>query len=137
MNICSHFLHFLSGWMKLWTGDVHRNLLCVCVSFMKTCAVKASLYLQAILTLYSFFSVCCPILVKSMYICVNNEQDALYRLIYYSKSTLHVSGDVFAHHWEHLTVFTVSGSVHPSCCQLPASISVLTMEITNKVHYID
>ena len=41
----------------------------------------------------------------------NNEQDALYRLIYYSKSALHVSGDVFAHHQEHLTVFTVSGSV--------------------------
>jgi hypothetical protein len=28
----------------------------------------------------------------------NNQQDALYRLIYYSKSVLHVSGDVFAHH---------------------------------------
>ena len=31
----------------------------------------------------------------------------IYRLIYYSKSALHVSGDVFAHHQEHLTVFTV------------------------------
>ena len=30
----------------------------------------------------------------------NNQQDALYRLIYYSKSALHVSGDVFAHHQE-------------------------------------
>jgi hypothetical protein len=48
----------------------------------------------------------------------NNQQDALYRLIYYSKSALHVSGDVSAHHQEHLTVFTVSGSVHPSCCRL-------------------
>ena len=38
----------------------------------------------------------------------------LYRLIYYSKSALHVSGDVFAHHQEHLTVFTASGSIHPS-----------------------
>ena len=38
----------------------------------------------------------------------------LYRLIYYSKSALHVSGDVFAHHQEHLTVFTVSGSIHYS-----------------------
>jgi hypothetical protein len=47
----------------------------------------------------------------------NNQQDALYRLIYYSKSALHVSGDVFAYHQEHLTVFTVSGSAHPSCCQ--------------------
>jgi len=43
----------------------------------------------------------------------------LYRLIYFSLSALHVSGDVFAHHQEHLSVFTVSGSIHPSCCQLP------------------
>jgi len=35
-------------------------------------------------------------------------------LIYYSKSALHVSGNVFAHHQEHLTVFAVSGSVHPN-----------------------
>ena len=27
-------------------------------------------------------------------------------------------GDVCAEHQEHLTVFTVSGSVHPSCCRL-------------------
>ena len=45
----------------------------------------------------------------------NNQQDVLYKLIYYSKSALHVSGDVFAHHQEHLTVFAVSGRVHPSC----------------------
>jgi hypothetical protein len=44
----------------------------------------------------------------------------LYRLIYYSKSAVHVSGDVLAHHQEHLTAFTVSGSVHPSCCRLVA-----------------
>jgi hypothetical protein len=30
----------------------------------------------------------------------------LYGLIHYSKSTLHVSSDVFAHHQEHLIVFT-------------------------------
>jgi hypothetical protein len=36
----------------------------------------------------------------------NNQQDALYRLIYYSKLALHVSGNIFAHHQEHLTVFT-------------------------------
>jgi hypothetical protein len=42
----------------------------------------------------------------------------LYRLIHYSKSALHVSGDVFANHQEHLTVFTLSGSIHPSCCRL-------------------
>jgi hypothetical protein len=54
----------------------------------------------------------------------NNQQDALYRLIYYSKSALHVSGVVSAHHQEHLTVFTVSGSVHPCCCWLAAGSSL-------------
>ena len=53
----------------------------------------------------------------------NNQQDALYRLIYYSKSAMHVSGDVFTHHQAHLTVFTVSGSVHPSCCWLASRMS--------------
>ena len=48
----------------------------------------------------------------------NNQQDELYRLIYYSKLALYILGDVFAHHQEHLTVSTVSGSVHPSCCRL-------------------
>ena len=48
----------------------------------------------------------------------NNQQDALNRLIYYSKSTLHVLDYVFAHHQEHLTVFTVSGSVHPTRCTI-------------------
>jgi hypothetical protein len=47
----------------------------------------------------------------------NYQQEALYRLIHYSKSALHVSG-VFPHHQENLTVFTVSGSVHPSSCRL-------------------
>jgi hypothetical protein len=41
----------------------------------------------------------------------------IYRLLYYSLSALHVSGDIFAHHQEHLTVFTVSGSVHPKLLQ--------------------
>jgi len=36
-------------------------------------------------------------------------------------SALHVSGDTFAHHQEHLTVFTVKP----------------TMKITNKMHDID
>jgi len=37
----------------------------------------------------------------------------LYRLIYFSLSAQQVSGDVFAHHQEHLTAFTVSDSIHP------------------------
>ena len=41
----------------------------------------------------------------------------LYRLIYYPYSALHVSDVVFAHQ-EHLTVFTASGSILPSCCRL-------------------
>ena len=51
----------------------------------------------------------------------NNMQ--LYRLIYYSKSALHVLGDVCVHRQEHLTVFKVSGSVHPSCCRLVSWMS--------------
>ena len=58
---------------------------------------------------------------QKLHLYENNQQDALYRLIYYFKSALHVSGDVFSHHQEHLTEFTVSGSVHPSCCRLPAT----------------
>ena len=52
-----------------------------------------------------------------------SSQQQLYRLIYYSKSSLHVSGDVFAHHQEYLSVFTVSGSVHPGCCRLVSRMS--------------
>jgi hypothetical protein len=47
----------------------------------------------------------------------------LYRLIYFSLSALHVSDDVFTHHQEQLTVFTVSGSIHPGCCQLVSWMS--------------
>jgi hypothetical protein len=36
----------------------------------------------------------------------------LYRLIYYSKSVLYVSGDVFAHYQEHVTVFTALVDFH-------------------------
>jgi hypothetical protein len=53
----------------------------------------------------------------SWYNYANNQQGALYILIYYSRWALHVSGDVFVHHQEHLTVFTISVSVHPSCCR--------------------
>jgi hypothetical protein len=37
----------------------------------------------------------------------NNQQDALYRLIYCSKSALHVSGNVFAHHQEHDCIYSI------------------------------
>jgi hypothetical protein len=53
---------------------------------------------------------------------VTNKKQ-LYRLIYYSKPALHVSGDAFAHHQEHLTVFTLSGIVRPSCCRLVSWMS--------------
>ena len=49
----------------------------------------------------------------------------LYTLIYYSQLALHVSGDVFVHHQEHLTVFTASGSLqmcHPRCACVYRSI---------------
>jgi hypothetical protein len=57
-------------------------------------------------------SVHCDAIMK-----VTNKMQ-LDKLIYYSKSALRVLSEVFTHHREHLTVFTISGSVHPSCCRL-------------------
>jgi len=45
------------------------------------------------------------------------------RLIYYSLSVLHVSGDIFAHHQKHLTVFTASGTIHQYRCRLVSWMS--------------
>jgi len=61
----------------------------------------------------------------------------LYRLIYFSLSALHVSGDIFVHHQEHLTVFTVSGSIHPSSCRLVSWMSWnLTMWFVRRVYTV-
>ena len=53
-------------------------------------------------------------------IAIDDQQDAtiLIYLFIYSQSALRVSGDVFAHHHEHLSVFTASGIVHRCCCRL-------------------
>ena len=63
----------------------------------------------------------------------------IYRLIYYSKLALHVSGDVFAHHQENLSVFRVSGSIHPGCCYLVSWMGPKHVELTkkNKLTHID
>ena len=45
-------------------------------------------------------------------------------LFIYSYSALHVSGDVFAHHQEPVTVFTASGNVHRCCCRLSAGSNI-------------
>jgi len=58
----------------------------------------------------------------------------LYKLIYYSKSALRVSGDVFAHHQKHLTVFTVSDGVHPSCCRLVSWMSWMGENIARNTY---
>jgi len=44
-------------------------------------------------------------------------------------AALRVSGDVFAHHQEHLTVFTASGSVHQSSCRLVSGMSWLLQQL--------
>jgi hypothetical protein len=41
----------------------------------------------------------------------------LFGLFICTQSALHVSGEVFAHHQEHLTVFTTSDIVHLCCCR--------------------
>jgi hypothetical protein len=57
------------------------------------------------------------------YIVMNYENIQQGTLIYYSKSAVLASDDVFAHHEERLTVSTVSGSVHPSHCRLVSWMS--------------
>jgi hypothetical protein len=51
---------------------------------------------------------------------IDDQQDAAFLvcLFIYSQSALHVSGDVFTHHQEHLTVFTAPDIVHLYCCRL-------------------
>jgi len=48
----------------------------------------------------------------------SNQQDATIQvnLLFLVSSTCFL-GDVFANHQEHLTVFTVSGSIHPCSCR--------------------
>jgi hypothetical protein len=70
-----------------------------------------------------------------LHIYENNQQDALYRLIYYSKSVLRVSAHVFVHHQEHLTVFKVSGSVHPSCSRHQPAAIVPAATWVNTIRY--
>ena len=42
----------------------------------------------------------------------------IFYLFISTQSALHVSGEVSAHHQEHLTVFTASDIVHLCCCRL-------------------
>jgi hypothetical protein len=44
--------------------------------------------------------------------CEHNQRDAAPQVNLLPLVALHVSGDVFAHHQEHLTVFTASGNVY-------------------------
>jgi hypothetical protein len=49
----------------------------------------------------------------------DDQQDATtLAYLFIPNQALHVSGDVFAHHQEHLTVFTASDINHRYCCQL-------------------
>jgi hypothetical protein len=71
----------------------------------------------------------CDLIMK-----VTNKMQ-LFRLIYFSLSALHVWGDVFAHHQEHLTVLTVSGSIHPGCCRLVSWMSWKLIQDTRTIRY--
>ena len=67
-----------------------------------------------------------PCIVIYVIMKVSNKMQ-LYRLIYYSRSALRVSGNVFAHHQEHLNVFTVSGNIHPSGYRLVTTLNLTFM----------
>ena len=77
-------------------------------------------------------------LTRRSVIAIDDQQDAtiLAYLFIYSQSALRVSGDVFVHHQEHLTVFTASDVVHLCCCRLVllvrgSSISSMTPAVSN------
>jgi len=57
-----------------------------------------------------------PIPIVESYNCKRRPKRCNYiGLFIYSYTALHVSGDVFAHHQEQVTVFTASGNVHRYC----------------------
>jgi len=114
----------IACWMPKATGTraeyvIHKLLSHGINGYVITCSSVISFYVICLL----LFSTWLSWIRASWYNYENNQQDDLYRLIYYSKSAVHVPGDVFAHHHEHLTVFTVSGSVQPSCCRLVSRMS--------------
>jgi hypothetical protein len=86
------------------------------------CLYKGALYLcfkKGNMTLLQLsFNTSADTLKTQIGVSVLCSNQYCHTVIYYSKSALHVLGNVFAHHQENLTVFTVSGSVHPSCCRL-------------------
>ena len=45
-----------------------------------------------------------------------NQQDATFLDLFISTDALHVSGGFSAHHQEHITVHTASGTVNQYCC---------------------
>jgi len=52
-----------------------------------------------------------------------NQQDATFLDLFISTGDLHVSGGSSAHHQQHRTVHTASGTVNQYCC-LAASSSI-------------
>ena len=47
-----------------------------------------------------------------------NQQEAIFLDLFISTDALHVSGGSTAHHREHITVHTASGTVNQYCCLL-------------------
>ena len=47
-----------------------------------------------------------------------NQQDAMFLDLFISTDALHVSSGSSAHHQEHITVHTASGTVNQYCCLL-------------------
>ena len=64
--------------------------------------------------MFDLLAVVSPITIQF----VNDDQkDAAFILFICTQSDLHVSGEIFAHHQEQLTVFTASDIVHLCCCR--------------------
>jgi hypothetical protein len=89
-----HFLYLTRKWSRDWEQNyVGKQTLKCWTNSLRF----LNFFSKADLVLDVYQSVYCDIIIK-----VTNKMQ-IYRLIHYSKSALHVSGNVFAHHQKHLT----------------------------------
>ena len=70
-------------------------------------------------------------------IVIGDQQDANFGLFIYSQSTLHASGDIFAHHQEHMSVdFTINNIVAFKFCNKQASLKLIKSHVLYIYIYI-
>ena len=118
------FFFFHWSYSPLWALAWRKILLHFCLSITNSLRLFTPSTWRSLSTssLYPFLGLPLRLVPSSSWVKIflgilSSSVMQLYRLIYYSKSALHVSGNFFAHHQEHLSVFTVSVNVHQCRCR--------------------